>query len=200
MSVALAIKNTVLFVLILLILHFVVKNVLLEKSFPRASSTQAVKSSDIGSTTTTNIVNPKTEETPTEVPSGVPSSDIVNKVQGGLDKAKEELLKFIDDDEDDDKDLNSYFINKSSTATTKPCDYNDKIGDQPLPLNTTCDSQIQKLSMAKESHLDLSPKKDVKTLKFVKEYDNESTMNGGQLFGGLEAFDAFDNKYDSPFA
>jgi hypothetical protein len=33
----------------------------------------------------------------------------------------------------------------------------------------------------------------------LNEYENESTMNGGELFGGLSAYDAFDNNFHSFF-
>jgi hypothetical protein len=204
MSLALVIKNTILVILIILIVHFMVKNVLLEKS-----STQGVPLGkkemhpllESKKEKVTGILKIESEPSPIDNPesilenkAGKPSSDTVSKVSGGLDKAKEELLKFIDDD---DENLEEYF-NKSQDLAPVPVDQrNAKSVDQPLPLNTTCDQGVQNVSRVdKPIKANCNFAQD-KNVLILNEYDNESTMNGGSLFGGLGAYDAFDTNYQN---
>ena len=135
-----------------------------------------------------------------ETPIAKPSSDVVQTVHGGLDKAKEELLKFIDDEEDEDN-VDRYF-SKDATLPPQPTDNcKAKVLDPILPLSSTCDQSIQIMSKndktVKAGTTSVcNPQKNVVMLN---EYENESTMNGGELFGGLSAYDAFDNNFHSFF-
>lgn len=211
MSVAIIIKNTILVVLIILIGHFMVKNFLLDKkssSSKLVTTNTTIKTQDKSNDISGALVPLKNEVTPSpitpdsETPIAKPSSDAVQTIHGGLDKAKEELLKFIDDDEDEDN-VDRYF-SKDATLPPQPTDNcKAKVLDPILPLNTTCDQSIQ--MMAKHSNDKVvkvgtagvcNPQKDVVMLN---EYENENTMNGGTLFGGLSAYDAFDNNFHSFF-
>lgn len=202
MSLALVIKNTILVILIILIGHFMVKNILLEKTTPtKPNAKPDAKPADKPEAKLES--KPQDASAPIDSIVSKPSND-VQPVQGGLDKAKEELLKFIDDDNDNDDDnLDDYFT-KTTTDGTLPAPltpFNTKMGENPLPLNTTCDQTVQQLPAA--STIPAIPAipatintiNTTKSLAVVNEYENESTMNGGQLFGGLGAFDAFDSKY-----
>lgn len=201
MSVALILKNTILVILIILIGHFMVKNVLLDRS---SSSKPHTASSKVSLDPVLGTLIPiKGELAPSpivpesETPIAKPASDAVAKVQGGLDKAKEELLRFIDDEEDD---VEKYFNKDSSLSPTQTDNCKDKTPSAMFPLSTTCDPSIQDLSRVDKSvktasHACLD--QDKKNVMLLNEYENESTMNGGQLFGGLSAYDAFDNNFQA---
>lgn len=206
MSVAIIIKNTILVVLIILIGHFMVKNFLLDKkhkTLPTPTKTTPTDpNKDIGGALVPvkNDLAPSPILPESETPIAKPSSDAVQTIQGGLDKAKEELLKFIDDEDDDDT-VDRYF-SKDATLPPQPTDNcKVKVLDTMLPLSTTCDQTIQ--SMPKNDKAIKTGTEGVsnpnKNIVMLKEYENESTMNGGELFGGLSAYDAFDNNFHSFF-
>lgn len=206
MSVAIIIKNTILVVLIILIGHFMVKNFLLDKKKLSPSTSPSTSSQEPNKEVGGALVNVKNEVAPTpivpesETPIAKPASDAVQQIQGGLDKAKEELLKFIDDDEDEDN-VDRYF-SKDATLPPQPTDNcKAKVLDPILPLSTTCDQSIQMMAKSDKTVKIgtanvCNPQKNVVMLN---EYENESTMNGGELFGGLSAYDAFDNNFHSFF-
>jgi hypothetical protein len=209
---AIAIKNTLLLVLIILIGHFMLKNLLFDKKILHNTvqdinkdepKTTAKKHLDvIGNISTDTDIIKIVEQAPigndtTSIissPSGIPSSEHLQSMHGGLDKAKEELLKFIDDDDDV---MEKYFDNKTTTNSIIPTDNcKPKQNDNMFPLSTTCDPNIQNMSKGDKvikSNCDLL--QDKKQLLILNEYENENSMNGGSLFGGLNAFDAFDTTY-----
>lgn len=187
MHFALAIKNTILVVLIILIVHFMVKNMLLEKPL------QPVQSAPIPAPKPTPVPVPSAD-----IPPSKPSSDEVPKAkqEGGLDKAKEELLKFVSDD---DEDLDKFFT-KCTTSTPLSSDNttckSNVPRDPPFPLSTTCDPAIQKLPSLTQSSLCAKKTTDTKKkVMILQEYQNENSMNGGDLYGGLKAYDMFDDHY-----
>lgn len=200
MHLALAIKNTILVILIILIVHFMVKNVLLEK--PQSKPVQTVPSKPIsahGSEQVSSIPTAETSKTG-DIPPSKPSSDEVPKTkQQGLDKAKEELLKFVSDDDDD---LDKFF---TKCMTTTPSSSDNTMckssvpRDPPFPLSTTCDPAIQKLSSSPQATLCAKKTTDnlesKKKVMILQEYDNENSMNGGDLYGGLKPYDTFDDHY-----
>lgn len=206
MSVAIMIKNTILVVLIILIGHFMVKNFLLDKKHKSSPAPTNVSTTEPKQDISGALVPVKNELAPapivpeSETPIAKPSSDAVQTVQGGLDKAKEELLKFIDDEDDEDT-VDRYF-SKDATLPPQPTDNcKVKVLDNMLPLSTTCDQSIQ--SMPKNDKVVKAGTEGVcnpnKNIVMLNEYENESTMNGGALFGGLSAYDAFDNNFHSFF-
>lgn len=199
MSVAIIIKNTILVILIILIGHFMVKNFLLDKKQKTTSTHKTEPNKDIGGA----LVPVKGELAPspivpeTETPTPKPSSDAISTVQGGLDKAKEELLKFIDDE--DENDNVERFFGKETILATQPDDNcKPRAGQEMhLPLSTTCDPTVQSFARTDKpiKTSGTASCQSQKNVVMLNEYDNESTMNGGELFGGLSAFDNFDNHF-----
>lgn len=186
MTVAIAIKNLILFILIILIGHFVVKNFLLDKeSVVKTKPTQDSIFPIKLPSATQSTVKDATE----------PTIAKKEKEPEGLDKAKAELLKFVDE-EDNEQTLNKYFVKTSSIPTD---DCKSKVEVSPFPLSTTCDPNIQILP--NKNNANEPPKKPKqctllsKNVMVLNEYDNENTMNGGDLFNGLNAFDSFDNHF-----
>lgn len=196
MSLAIIIKNTILVILIILIGHFMVKNFLLEKKSKLPSFKQE-PNKDLGGSLVAVIpdITPSPIVPENETPIAKPSSDPVTSIQGGLDKAKEELLKFIDDDDDNVE----RFFGKDTELASQPTDNcKPKVQDNMFPLSTTCNPDIQSLKgNEKPVKANCDLKQNKKTIMMINEYDNESTMNGGALYGGLSAFDSFDVNYQS---
>jgi hypothetical protein len=197
MSLAIVIKNTILVILIILIGHFMVKNFLLDKKNSLPVYKQE-PNKELGGA----LVPIKNELAPSpivpenETPLAKPSSDPVSLVQGGLDKAKEELLKFIDGEGDDD--IEGYFGNDTVLGTQPTDNCKPKTQDTNFPLSTTCNPDIQSLpNTDKDVKANCNLNQIKKNVMLINEYDGESTMNGGALYGGLSAFDAFDNNYQA---
>jgi hypothetical protein len=202
MSTAVIIKNTILVILIILIGHFMVKNILLE----RPVSTKVDNTKISNNTPTINDVSPNVDVKKLEVlvghnpvvetPSGIQSSSVTVKVQGGLDKAKEELLRFINDDEDD---IEKFFGKETSLSHAPHDNCKSKTQETALRLSTTCDPALQDFNVVDKDTKNVQPitqcMKDSKNVMILKEYENESIMNGRALFGGLSAFDSFDNNF-----
>lgn len=194
MSLAIVIKNTILVILIILIGHFMVKNFLLDKK--PSLSYKGEPNKDLGGA----LVPIKKELTPSpivpenETPLAKPSSEPIATVQGGLDKAKEELLKFIDGDDD----IEGYFGNDIELGIQPTDNCKPKVQDNMFPLSTTCNPDIQFLPKTDKSvKANCNLKQIKKNIMMINEYDDENTMNGGALYGGLSAFDSFDNNYQS---
>jgi hypothetical protein len=118
MSVAIVVKNTILVILIILIGHFMVKNFLLDKQTRPSYKQEPNKELGGALVPIKNELAPSPIVPENETPLAKPSSDPVSLIQGGLDKAKEELLKFIDDEDD----IEGYFGNET------------ELGTQPLSL------------------------------------------------------------------
>lgn len=199
MSVALIVKNTILVILIILIGHFMVKNMLIDKSTQspiKHSVSVTSPNTDVGG----SLAPIKSQLAPSplvpenETPIAKPASDAVSKVHGGLDKAKEELLKFIDDEEDD---VEKFFSKETTLAPTATDNCKVKSQENTYPLSTTCDPSIHNLPRTNKTLKGTTTclEQDKKSILLLNEYENESTMNGGQLFGGLSAYDAFDSNF-----
>lgn len=213
MSVSTIIKNTILIVLIILIGHFMIQNVLVDKKPQTQQKTPLLEDKESkpkyhGSTLEiSDLKDGKDSEAKvnqpvvgTERPVGMPSSLTVSCVNGGLDKAKQELLKFVDDEEDA---MDTFFTKQMPTLKMEAVPSDNcklKTQDAMLPLATTCDPLISTLhtqlnSGDIEKTNSSSVAYDKKGLMILQEYDNESTMNGGSLYGGLSAFDAFNDNF-----
>lgn len=182
MTPAIVVKNIILFVLIVLIGHFLVKNFLIDKQDPKQQPTSisSIK------------IDAKQEETTKKKDATEATIAKPEKEPEGLDKAKAELLKFVDE-EDTDLNLKKFF-KETSDVPTDEC--KSKLQTSQFPLSTTCDPNIQAIEVKKE--VPRKPKSCTnlsKNILVLNEYDNENVMNGGELFGGLNAFDSFDNQF-----
>ncbi len=203
MSVSTVIKNTILVIMIILIGHFVVKNMLVErgsvaiKTIPQSGEISKEPVKDI---TVSIPLSKDTQTKPNMNDDKViskPSSAPVEMVTGGLDKAKEELLKFINDDDE----LEKFYENEKVQPFVPTDNCKSKEQTQSLLLSTTCDPAIQDLKYSEPPQMDVTANcnitQDKRNLMILKEYDNENMMNGGSLYGGLSAFDTFDNNYQA---
>lgn len=195
MSLAIVIKNTILVILIILIGHFMVKNFILDRK-NRSPSYKTEPNKDLGGALVPvkNDLAPAPIVPENETPIAKPSSDPINAIYGGLDKAKEELLKFIDGDDD----IEGYFGNDTVLETQPTDNCKPKTQESAFPLSTTCNPDIQSMSKTeKDVKANCNLNQTKKNVMLINEYDDENTMNGGALYGGLSAFDSFDNNYQS---
>lgn len=190
MSASTIIKNIILITLIILIGHFMLQNILLgnptKVSSKPVPETKPLEVKDIAIPTTTKqaSIDPTINQT-----IGNPSSKSVEVVNGGLDKAKEELLKFVDDE---DEGFNTYFQPTLKLEAVPSDNCKLKTQDTSLPLSTSCDPLI--LDLKKEPTKEHND--DKKGLMILKQYENENSMNGGLLYGGLNAYDTYTDNFE----
>jgi hypothetical protein len=192
MMSAIVIKNIILFVLIVLIGHFLVKNFLIDKDGVNDRATTSIVTAQHPKDTDSIVQQTQLSKDATE-----PSLSKPEKEPEGLDKAKAELLKFIDEEENGG--LTKYFAEpRQETSKVPTDDCKSKVQTSQFPLSTTCDPDIQIIDAAMKKEIPRKPKQCTNLTKNVlvlSEYDNENTMNGGELFNGLNAFDSFDNHF-----
>lgn len=167
---SIAIKNSILVILIILILHFFIKNVILEKSTEKFS--------------TFNVDSTKSDtDKLCTVDDSAKKTDFYN----------DELMQYV---KNGDIELDKYFqdniVTESDTTQCK------KIDDKQLPLSSTCSPDIQKLSDNEDTMKITSDcGTQDKKIMILKEYADEKTMNGGKLFNdiNLTPYDDFDINY-----
>jgi hypothetical protein len=177
---SITIKNTILFILIILIFHFLLKNMLLEKS---ASKTEPF----IGT-------EPKPKG---DCDIGVTNTMTISPKQSEEEKMKEFVALGCGGD---GKSLDDFFKGDGVNGAAQEVNVEAcklKLDDTQLPLSNTCDANIHKLDtdprMKIVSECDL--KQDKKDVMLLREYENENPNNGGSLYDGLSAYDALDVNY-----
>lgn len=164
---SIAIKNALLVTLIILILHFMIKNHLLERFTPMPSQLSQpspqlpVSSGMVGAAPSagiassfTDISNMQSEPAPTALTASTP----ITTAQPKVDK-EAELYNFI--------------FNDDAPSCAQPPKETPYI---PEPATIQAAKAPMKQSLNNDQ-------------MFVSEYDNESALNGGMLFGGLKGFD-----------
>lgn len=191
---SMGIKNSILILIIVFILHFAIKNAIVDRRIredrdrPRekvavpvkpAPVVEEFKSASKGST-----------PAPVEKEAAVPC-----KEKESAD-SKQELLDFVYGDSDD-SDLGKFFKGTDITKEVQreidakmSCPVL-KTDDHSLPLSTTCDPGLQNLAAvaaSKRVKYDCDLPQTLATMT-LKEYENENAMNGGELYGNLSAFD-----------
>jgi hypothetical protein len=171
MKLSIGIFNALLFLLVILIIHFSIKNFILDKkeSFDGLNT-------DKPQYITTRL---NTEE--------VEKCEVYNNTSNNLESEKENMLKYVLDESDE---LDKYF--KDRSVTNVPDDGCKQRTDQHIiPLNTTCDPQMNpnEFNINKEVIADCELPQDKKHYSLLKVYDKESTMSGAPLYGGINAYD-----------
>jgi hypothetical protein len=161
-------KNGILFVLIILILHFLVKNALIEKKMEHLSELQPVLKS-------------KSDEVSVQKEPKLPP--VVDQCGKKLPKSEEdmknELLSYVM--EDGDKPSGLPEPNENLNHYNIACDARTIIKEEsPFPV-------------AKNAK---NPDRQAGNYLTIHEYSNESTLNGGKLFGNLEGYDEFGSFYE----
>jgi hypothetical protein len=187
------IKNAILVLLIILILHVLIKNALFES---RNRDTKKENFTENQKDTKRHIIPEIVDQKQLD------KEDVKPKEEFTTEKAKiclspfptqendeEELLKFVYGDDKGDS-ISQYFKGLDVTKDVKG-KIDEKIADNSLPVSTTCDPGIQKInfdSSNKRVKADCDLNQSI-PLMMLKEYEDESSMNGGELYGNLSAYD-----------
>lgn len=195
------IKNSILVILIILIIHFIIKNMILERPSNKGVDTE-LKNAKAG------YHPPYSPEKFTNI-AEVNQDACKNKPRDDdaeLKKFQEdELMRFVAmGDSSESKTLDSFFKDnivssdvkdKQSCTEMNVCKF--KADNQQLPLSTTCDTNIQNLPLTNNNmkiHANCDLNQD-KNIMILTEYENEKDMNGGKIYGVLDAFDNYDLNY-----
>lgn len=169
MSVAVALKNVILMSLIILILHFLIKNMLVEAGSRKEDDDM----SDDSSTSDLALVCTATNPAVCAIAKHIPEEEEPKRLCG--EKASvdpsEELHRFVFEET---SELEKFFVPAPEDA----------------PEKSNCKEQVEVVKESKKRNAKNA------TLSFFNEYKDEGQMNSGDPFGtGLMAFDAFDNKF-----
>lgn len=201
---SIGIKNAILFVLVLLIFHFIIKNILLDKETTKTYSKKVqnviiTQESDIAKRVETILEPYTTQVTSSHLIDSSSTPKCLPSTEADLNKEKENLLKFVFGDQltegGTSKDLDKFFEDKPSNDSLQ-CNY-DKCkpkDDNHIPLKSSCTMDYQA-----PPSTDMAIKDKIcntkKNLMIVNEYKDEKPENGGMLFGGLSAFDSYDLEF-----
>lgn len=185
------IKNSILIVLIILILHFFIKNVLLTKREDFGAPVSQPKCAPESSSSSANASAVKPANDRSDVES---EKDVYNAWFGGEVQSEKQ-------DAGSTEDLDKFFtgeidIKKEIEEATK-CVVPQQ--DPMLPKSSTCDPNLDKIppeyAIKKDVRANCNIVQDKKGIMILNEYENENIMNGGALFMNLEAYDQTDSMF-----
>jgi hypothetical protein len=200
------IKNAILVLLIILILHVLIKNALFES---RNRDTKKENFTENQKDTKKHIIPEIVDQKQLDKEDVKPKEE-TQKEAFTTEKAKiclapfptqendeAELLKFVYGDDKEGDSIGQYFKGLDVTKDVKgkidekiACNIL-KTNDNSLPVSTTCDPGIQKINLDssnKRVKADCDLNQSI-PLMMLKEYEDESSMNGGELYGNLSAYD-----------
>ena len=194
MSLAIGIKNSILVLLIILIVHFLIKNALLERK--KSQQPTAVVPKQQASVETKEHF--KQDLTPASIDDLKPIVPPI--VENCKEETDDELYKYVYGDvasrQSDKLAIDDYFKGmdvtqdvEESIQTKMKCESARVVDDITMPVSTTCDPSLQQpKSLDKAVKADCGLDQTLPVM-LLNEYDNESSMNGGDLYGNLSAFD-----------
>ena len=188
---AIGIKNAILIILIILIIHFAMKNLMSNRN--SQTKPQQDKLQDKLQDKQPDKLKENFEE---------PSTKCAPNTNTNLESEKENLLKFVfgDNIPKDGSGLDKFF--KDYSNEIEKCDKpyeqcTKKSDDHSIPLATTCNPNIQELP----SDLNDMKKGPVcntkKDLMILNQYDNENQMNGGIIYADINAYDNYDLNFQA---
>jgi len=236
---SIGIKNSILVILIILIIHVFLKNLILDRGGSNIENTKQEKEKfTIASQST---LNPFDDQASKNL-SISKYNDVAGVDRYGKPQTKEDVcrdttikdsqLKDLEQEEMmeyvtkgdlsknssqnqkkqmmDDDDLDKYFKDNIVSESVAELEHKFDTGadvckfkadNHQLPLSTTCSTKISDLktnpSLEKRVVADCNLPQDKKNIMILNEYENENTMNGGLLYGNLEAYDEFDLNYEN---
>ena len=187
---SLGIKNAILVLLIILILHVLIKNAIVnDDNRQRKQKREAFETAAPLDKAYEKLIDKSSDEP--QIPA-CPAPE-----QKGSEE--DELLKYVYGDDKDTTDIGTFF---KGLDVTKDVEKNIqaklacpvlKSDDNSLPLSTTCDPKLQNMSASladKDVKADCDLKQPLQTM-LLKEYNDENAMNGGALYGSLSAYDDY---------
>ena len=188
LGIGIGIKNAILIILIILIIHFAIMNIMSNRVPPQKTQEKALEKVQ------DKALERFEESTIKCLPVQNPS---VN-----LESEKENLLKFVfgDNIPKDGSGLDKFF--KDYSNEIEKCDKpyeqcSKKSDDHTVPLATTCNPHIQELSSEIDNLKKLPVCNTKKDLMILNQYDNENQMNGGLIYADINAFDNYDLSFQS---
>jgi hypothetical protein len=192
------IKNSILILLIILIFHFLIKNMMLShknESFAQPSSadikckTPEVKKLDVPSSAESDsLAQSLPANVSDKVSDKASTADVYNSWFG-----EDNLAGGSSSDADLDKFFEGEMDIKAEAVKAAQCPI--PVKSPELPLSSTCDVNFEKLPadvVSKRVKANCNLPQDKKRQMVLAEYENENTMNGGKLFMDLEAYDRED--------
>lgn len=164
------IKNIILFVLIILILHFLVKNAILEKK--RDGKEHLKPENDVSDTT---IKTTKTEPLCNNNSAQLPKT---------VEEQKKELFQYVMDEAEIEKFFEPQLLPEP----------NDKFENE---YSIACDARnaVKDPSVSDWKKKTKDPPNQSNNYLVIHEYSDESGLNGGKLPGGLDGYDGYDNLF-----
>lgn len=194
---SLGIKNAILVLLIIMILHVLIKNAIVnDETRQRKQKREAFETGAAPLDKAYEKLIDKSSDTLKPSEPQIPACPAPEQ-KGGSEE--DELLKYVYGDDKDTTDIGTFF---KGFDVTKDVEKNIeaklacpvlKSDDNSLPLSTTCDPKLQNMSAAlanKDVKADCDLKQPLQTM-VLKEYNDESAMNGGALYGSLSAYDDY---------
>lgn len=179
---SLGIKNSILILLIILILHVLIKNAIIDKTRRSVKASAPTKETFVAPA---QIVKKNTSDKECSKPF---ETDITSE---------KEFLKYVYEDTDEDIEIDKYFKGLDVTkdiaapiASKLSCNQKKSTGNM-LPESTTCDPPLKNSSVSQlkekvvKGDCNLTQPLNAMVLKV---YEDENMMNGGDL-GGLSAYD-----------
>lgn len=175
----LAVKNVILFTLMILIFHFLIKNAIVDRK-PVPAATATVPTAHAAGKSYEGFVGQIKSER-------ADGPDLYND-------EKKRMMSYVLQEEE--TDLDTVFSQKIITECTKE-ECPKKTDDAKLPLSTTCDANIQELKPEDPMKVkaDCKLPQDHKSFMLIKEYENERDINGGKLYDGLQAYDSYEDYF-----
>lgn len=217
---SMGLKNAILALLIILILHVLIKNSIIDKKLhdKKKETTISRNNVEVPSGSSLNNKNNMMGASIEEFKAPINSEDIIKidkkecenalKIDEEALKQSEkesELFKFVYGDEADTEDISKFFKGNDVTRDVKE-EIDDvkkcpirKTDDNSLPLSTTCDPQLQKISENRDNKTVIKNcglDQNLSNMMYLNVYENEDAMNGGPIYGGLSAYDNVISNYE----
>jgi hypothetical protein len=171
-------KNVILFILIILILHFLIKNAILErKNAGKEHLSPAPTNVTSSRQNTTSIIN-------------TPSKDnVISSMKHTKTPAehKQELFKYVMEEDNIEK----FFEPTINTILPEP---NDKFENE---YNIACDARNAVTETIADRKKFNDPPDQNNNFLVIHKYQDESTLNGGKLLGGLDGYDEYNTMFQS---
>ena len=166
---SIAFKNGIIMLLIILIVHFLIKNYVVGKARPPTNHIeQPIDITLIPKAYNINVYNPKACDEPfVEIDESVPPMQLIAPTQAPI------APSFIPDDEELLKYVKSLDSNISFNSNTKK--------------GTFCDIETTDVSIKKAKPID--PSTNSTPYFMLNSYDDENTMNGGHIFKNIDGFE-----------
>jgi hypothetical protein len=161
------IKNGILFLLIIMILHFLIKNIQLEK-YSNMSQVEDQKACDAKVKDAVESAN-------------IPDTPVTKELLVSHEDKKKELYKYV---------MESSDMEKIAVPQANDDDFKNN-------YNLACDAKSIMNKPEDFTKVQLKPRSDEGPFLTIHEYKDESSLNGGVVFDGINGYDGLGSMYQS---